>query len=106
MKGLQDERLRQAFKYLDANQDGFITADQFKRIILVSLDYRGGHQSISYPVQELEGHKLSDSILERLPTLCALSPGNKISYSEVVAFHNVIKSESESSENLLILTFS
>ncbi|PVG00928.1 putative mitochondrial carrier protein ARALAR1 [Serendipita vermifera] len=75
MKGLQDERLRQAFKYLDANQDGFITADQFKRIIL-----------------ELEGHKLSDSILERLPTLCAISPGNKISYSEVVAFHNVIKS--------------
>lgn len=35
MKGLQDERLRQAFKYLDSNQDGFITADQFKRIILV-----------------------------------------------------------------------
>ncbi|KAG8811680.1 mitochondrial aspartate-glutamate transporter agc1, partial [Serendipita sp. 401] len=75
MKGLQDERLRQGFKYLDSNQDGFITADQFKRIIL-----------------ELEGHKLSDTILERLPTLCALSPGGKISYSEVVAFHNVIKS--------------
>lgn len=35
MKGLQDERLRQAFKFLDSNQDGFITADQFKRIILV-----------------------------------------------------------------------
>jgi len=45
-------------------------------------------------VQELEGHKLSDTILERLPTLCALSPGGKISFSEVVAFHNVIKSES------------
>ncbi|CCA67158.1 probable mitochondrial carrier protein ARALAR1 [Serendipita indica DSM 11827] len=75
MKGLQDERLRQAFKYLDSNQDGFITPDQFKRIIL-----------------ELEGHKLSDSVLERLPTLCALSPGGKISYAEVVAFHNVIKS--------------
>jgi solute carrier family 25 aspartate/glutamate transporter 12/13 len=36
MKGLQDERLRQGFKYLDANQDGYIAADQFKRIILVS----------------------------------------------------------------------
>jgi solute carrier family 25 (mitochondrial aspartate/glutamate transporter), member 12/13 len=36
MKGLQDERLRQAFKYLDSNQDGYIAADQFKRIILVS----------------------------------------------------------------------
>ena len=36
MKGLQGERLRQAFKYLDDNQDGFIRPDQFKRIILVS----------------------------------------------------------------------
>jgi solute carrier family 25 aspartate/glutamate transporter 12/13 len=36
MKGLQGERLRQAFKYLDADQDGFILPDQFKRIILVS----------------------------------------------------------------------
>lgn len=36
MKGLQGERLRQAFKFLDDNQDGFIRPDQFKRIILVS----------------------------------------------------------------------
>lgn len=35
MKGLQGERLRQAFKYLDADQDGFIKPDQFKQIILV-----------------------------------------------------------------------
>ncbi len=35
MKGLQGERLRQAFKYLDKNQDGFIKPDDFKRIILV-----------------------------------------------------------------------
>jgi len=35
MKGLQGERLRQAFKYLDDDQDGFIRPDQFKRIILV-----------------------------------------------------------------------
>jgi Ca2+-binding EF-hand superfamily protein len=35
MKGLQGERLRQAFKYLDADQDGFIRPDQFKRIIMV-----------------------------------------------------------------------
>lgn len=35
MKGLQGERLRQAFKYLDQDQDGFIRPDQFKRIILV-----------------------------------------------------------------------
>lgn len=73
MKGLQGERLRQSFKYLDSNQDGFIRPDQFKRIIL-----------------ELAGHKLSDSVLERLPTLTTLTPGQKISYSEVIAFHNVI----------------
>lgn len=35
MKGLQGERLRQAFKYLDKDQDGFIRPDEFKRIILV-----------------------------------------------------------------------
>jgi solute carrier family 25 aspartate/glutamate transporter 12/13 len=37
MKGLQGERLRQSFKYLDADQDGFIRPEQFKRIILVCL---------------------------------------------------------------------
>ncbi|KAF8634876.1 hypothetical protein AX15_000630 [Amanita polypyramis BW_CC] len=74
MKGLQGERLRQAFKYLDDNQDGFIRPEQFKRIIL-----------------EIAGHKLSDAVIDRLPTLCTLSPGQKISYSEVVAFHNVIR---------------
>jgi Ca2+-binding EF-hand superfamily protein len=35
MKGLQGERLRQAFRYFDDNQDGLIRPDQFKRIILV-----------------------------------------------------------------------
>ncbi|PPQ79404.1 hypothetical protein CVT25_002674 [Psilocybe cyanescens] len=34
MKGLQGERLRQAFKYLDTDQDGFIRPEEFKRIIL------------------------------------------------------------------------
>lgn len=36
MKGLQGERLRQAFKHLDTDQDGFIRPEEFKRIILVS----------------------------------------------------------------------
>lgn len=35
MKGLQGERLRQAFKYLDKDEDGFIRPEEFKRIILV-----------------------------------------------------------------------
>ncbi|KAL0576709.1 mitochondrial aspartate-glutamate transporter agc1 [Marasmius crinis-equi] len=74
MKGLQGERLRQAFRFLDEDQDGFIRPEQFKRIIL-----------------EIAGHKLSDAIIDRLPTLCTLTPGQRISYSEVIAFHNVVR---------------
>ena len=37
MKGLQGERLRQAFKYLDKDQDGYIRPEQFKKIILVRI---------------------------------------------------------------------
>ncbi|KAF8971731.1 mitochondrial carrier domain-containing protein [Flammula alnicola] len=74
MKGLQGERLRQAFKYLDTDEDGFIKPDEFKRIIL-----------------EISGHKLSDAVIDRLPTLCTLTPGQRISYSEVIAFHNVVR---------------
>lgn len=74
MKGLQGERLRQAFRYLDKDQDGFIRPEQFKQIIL-----------------EIAGHKLSDAVRDRLPTLCTLTPGQRISYSEVIAFHNVIR---------------
>lgn len=93
MKGLQGERLRQAFRYFDENQEGFIRPDQFKRIILVRPPY------FSSPVsgderpflQELAGHKLSDAVIELLPTLSALSPGGRISFSEVVACHNVIR---------------
>lgn len=83
MKGLQGERLRQAFSYFDKEETGYITAEQFKRIIL-----------------ELARHKLSDSILESLPTLCNISTGGKISYSEVNAFHNVIR-EMDTVERIL-----
>ena len=37
MKGLQGERVRQAFKFLDKDQDGFIRPEEFKRIILVRI---------------------------------------------------------------------
>ena len=74
MKGLQGERLRQAFRFFDVDGDGYIKPDEFQRIIV-----------------EIAGHKLSDSVLERLPTLCTLSPGRRISYAEVIAFHNVIR---------------
>jgi solute carrier family 25 aspartate/glutamate transporter 12/13 len=81
IKGLQGERLRQAFRYFDKDGDGYIKPEEFQRIVL-----------------ELAGHKLSDPVLERLPTLCTLSPGQKISYSEVIAFHNIIRGGSYVSE--------
>lgn len=71
IKGFQGERLRQAFHHFDKDGDGYITPDEFQRI-----------------VTEVAGHKLSDSVIARLPTLCTISPGRKISYSEVIAFHN------------------
>ncbi|TFY64934.1 hypothetical protein EVJ58_g2294 [Rhodofomes roseus] len=75
MKGLQGERLRQAFKYIDKDQDGFIRPDEFKRIIL-----------------EIAGHKLSEAVAERLPSLTTVNhPSGRISYSEVVAFHNIVR---------------
>jgi Ca2+-binding EF-hand superfamily protein len=37
MKGLQGERVRQAFKFLDKDQDGFIRPEEFKQIILVRI---------------------------------------------------------------------
>ncbi|KAG9289102.1 hypothetical protein G9A89_022411 [Geosiphon pyriformis] len=74
LKGLQGERLRQEFKYYDKDRVGYISPDAFKRIIL-----------------SIARHKLSDSLIEQLPTLCNVSAGNKISYASVVAFHNVIR---------------
>ncbi|AAW42258.1 mitochondrial inner membrane protein, putative [Cryptococcus deneoformans JEC21] len=74
IKGYQGERLRQAFHFFDADGDGYINPEEFQRIIV-----------------EIAGHKLSDSVLGRLPTLCTLNPGRRISYSEVIAFHNIIR---------------
>ncbi|ORX36058.1 putative mitochondrial inner membrane protein [Kockovaella imperatae] len=71
IKGYQGERLRQAFRYFDRDGDGYINPDEFQKIIM-----------------EIAGHKLSDSVLARLPTLCTMNPGHKISYSEVIGFHN------------------
>lgn len=72
MKGLQGERMRQAFRYFDKKQTGYIQPADFARII-----------------RELARHKLSDSVLERLPTLCTITKGQQISYPEVRAFQNV-----------------
>ncbi|KAF2254551.1 calcium-binding mitochondrial carrier protein-like protein Aralar1 [Trematosphaeria pertusa] len=74
LRGLQGERVRQAFVYFDRNKDGFIEPEEFQRII-----------------RETASHKLSDYLLENLPTLCNISAGSKISYANVRAFQNMIQ---------------
>ncbi|KAF2003900.1 mitochondrial carrier [Amniculicola lignicola CBS 123094] len=74
LRGLQGERVRQAFLFFDRNRDGYIEPEEFQRII-----------------RETASHKLSDYLLENLPTLCNISAGSKISYANVRAFQNIIQ---------------
>ncbi|KAI1352532.1 mitochondrial carrier domain-containing protein [Xylaria sp. FL0043] len=74
LRGLQGERIRQAFQRFDKNKDGYIEPEQFAKIIM-----------------ETARHKLSDHLLENLSTLCNISTGSKISYANVRAFQNMIK---------------
>lgn len=74
LRGLQGERIRQAFHIFDKDKDGYIEPEDFQRIIL-----------------ETAKHKLSDHLLENLHTLCNISTGSKISYANVRAFQNVIR---------------
>lgn len=73
LRGLQGERIRQAFHIFDKDKDGYIEPGDFQRIIL-----------------ETAKHKLSDHLLDNLHTLCNISTGSKISYANVRAFQNVI----------------
>lgn len=74
LRGLQGERIRQAFHHFDKDGDGYIEPEDFQRIIL-----------------ETARHKLSDHLLENLHTLCNISAGTKISYANVRAFQNMIR---------------
>ncbi|KAK8100844.1 calcium-binding mitochondrial carrier protein Aralar1 [Apiospora kogelbergensis] len=74
LRGLQGERIRQAFLLFDKDGDGYIEPEDFERII-----------------RETSKHKLSDHLLENLSTLCNISLGSKISYANVRAFQNMIK---------------
>ncbi|KAK5171728.1 mitochondrial aspartate-glutamate transporter agc1 [Saxophila tyrrhenica] len=74
LRGLQGERVRQAFLAYDKNGDGYIDPQDFQRIIM-----------------ETASHKLSDHVLQNLPTLCNISSGSKISYANVRAFLNIIR---------------
>ncbi|KAH8599900.1 calcium-binding mitochondrial carrier protein-like protein Aralar1 [Bisporella sp. PMI_857] len=74
LRGLQGERIRQAFHHFDKDGDGYIEPEDFQRIILATA-----------------GHKLSDYLLDNLTTLCNISAGSKISYANVRAFQNMIR---------------
>ncbi|CAI4210213.1 unnamed protein product [Parascedosporium putredinis] len=74
LRGLQGERIRQAFQLFDTDGDGFIEPQNFERIIL-----------------ETAKHKLSDHVIQNLSSLCNISQGSKISYANVRAFQNMIK---------------
>jgi len=74
LRGLQGEKIRQAFHHFDTDQDGYIDPEDFQRIIVHTAR-----------------HKLSDHLLENLHTLCNIGTGSKISYANVRAFQNVIR---------------
>lgn len=74
LRGLQGERVRQAFIHFDKNGDGYIEPADFQRIIM-----------------ETSSHKLSDHLLDNLQSLCNIGPGSKISYANVRAFQNMIR---------------
>lgn len=74
LRGLQGERVRQAFHYFDKKGEGYIDPEDFQRII-----------------RETASHKLSDHLLNNLQTLCNIGTGSKISYANVRAFQNMIR---------------
>lgn len=74
LRGLQGERIRQAFHIFDKDGDGYIEPEDFQRIIL-----------------ETSKHKLSDHVLENLPSLCNIATTKKISYATVRAFQNIMR---------------
>lgn len=74
LRGLQGERVRQAFTHFDKDNNGYIEPAEFAEIIRKTV-----------------GHKLSDHLLENLETLCNLGESSKISYSTVRAFSNVVR---------------
>jgi hypothetical protein len=55
MKGLQGERLRQAFRFFDKDGDGYIRAEEFKRVIMVSQSSARYWSELHAPCRKLLG---------------------------------------------------
>lgn len=73
LAGLAGERVRQAFAYYDKDHTGYISPNEFQKIIDSTLS-----------------HKLSDRLISQLGTLCNVGTTQKVSYANVRAFLNVI----------------
>ncbi|ODQ65956.1 mitochondrial carrier [Nadsonia fulvescens var. elongata DSM 6958] len=74
VSGLMGERVRQAFLYYDTTKSGFIKPEQFGTIITKTA-----------------AHKLSDTLLGSLHTLCDVSNTSRVSYATVRAFLNILR---------------
>ncbi|KAJ6258810.1 Mitoferrin [Drechslerella dactyloides] len=74
LRGVQGERVRQAFMHFDKKATGHISPEEFQEIIV-----------------KTQQHKLSDHLLENLHTLCNVGLSSKISYAHVRAFQNIMK---------------
>ncbi|KAK6540520.1 mitochondrial aspartate-glutamate transporter agc1 [Orbilia ellipsospora] len=74
LRGVQGERVRQAFQHFDKKATGYITPAEFEEIIV-----------------KTSKHKLSDHMLENLHTVCNIGITSKVSYSHVRAFQNLMK---------------
>ena len=74
LRELTGERIRQAFAYYDRNRDGYIEPQEFQEIVMHTAK-----------------HKLSDHLLENLHMIGNITRGNRISYSDVRAFQNIVR---------------
>lgn len=74
VKGFQAERLKQEFKHFDANGTGSIDPEAFKTIMI-----------------HVARHKLNPFVVEHLPSISKLYPGDNISFANLRATYNVIR---------------
>ncbi|KAI9146493.1 mitochondrial carrier domain-containing protein [Paraphysoderma sedebokerense] len=74
LKGLQGERIRQEFRHYDRDGTGQISPQSFKRLMA-----------------HIAKHKLSDKVIQHLPTVANVYSGNSVTYANVIAFYNVLR---------------
>lgn len=84
LSGVNGERVRQAFRYYDKKNTGFITAEQFQEMIT-----------------RISGHKLSTQLVNSLHTVIDRPNSSSapwVSYPTVRAFNNIVRNSEMVSE--------